>query len=324
MTRSDVCGCGIRYGVADLNRIRARLSGARRDVERRLEQRQRAPEGPAARTAPSRSAEVELERERTLRKQLEARCDELEAALGRADAAREEWERRAGALEQELAGGALTDGRHAEIERTCALLERELAGARLQLEQVRVGRDRARAELEGMGAELRKAQFLLEAERAQAGLHDEEAVGSKRAQRKRRASQSEKRIAELEGELESERELRKDFELALELAQQQEADDRRRLAEAERAPFELRAIANREGAPQQTVVAAETNAGPKLAETRPRPQPAGPGADGWGVPLEAFPVDQPEEEPDAAGKRSRNERSGRRTRFRRGGRTAGR
>jgi fused signal recognition particle receptor len=287
--------------VADLNGIRARLASARKDVERRLEQRQQPPEEPPTRAARPQSAGLEL------------RHAELEAALSRAEAGREEAERRADALERELsAGGGPTEERHAEMEKAYELLDRELAGARLELEQALIGRDRARAELEAMGAELRKAHFQLEAERAQSELRDEDAGGTKKAERKRRASRSEKRIAELEGELDTERELRKDFELALELLQQQDGDGRRKLEEAERAPLELRPAPNGEGAPEPPVVAAE------------RPPGADP-AEGWGVPLEAFPADSPPDEPDGVGKgSSRNDRTGRRAPFRRARRPAGR
>ena len=313
----------MRYRVADLHRIRARLSGARRDAERLLEARQRPLEKPVHPTAPVQSPELD----RTLREKLETERDELEAALDRTDAERAEAERRVAALERELsAGRAPSEERQEEIEATCELLERELAAARLELEQARMGRDRARAELQEMSAELRKAQFLLDAERAGGDLPNEDGGGS-RAERKRGASRREKRIAELEGELETERELRRDFELALELLQQQEADARLRAEEAERLASEPQFTPNGQGAPGTVGSPAETPVGAEPSDAAPEPRlgrPAEAPADGFGVPLEAFPIDEPDEDQEGVGKGSgRDERPSRHVPFRRRRRPAG-
>lgn len=324
----------MRYSVADLHRIRAWLSGARADAEKVLERRRRPLEQPEAPAGGSRPAELELEleleHERTRREQLEKDRDELEAALERTDAGRAEAERRVAALGLEVsAGRAPSEERHAAIQATCELLERELAAARLELEQASVGRDRARAELEAARAELRKVQFLLDAERAGGELGSDDAGGPRRAERKRRASRSEKRIAELEGELETERELRKDFELALELLQQQEADDRRRVEEAQRAAFEPQMIPNGERTPEPKpeTAAAETLASAKPADAPPESQLGSAGeepAEGWGVPLEAFPIDEQEERQGAVGKGSAsNYGTSRHVPFRRRRRPAG-
>ncbi len=296
--------------MADLRRIRARLAGARRDAERLLEGRRHPLEEPTAPARPARTAGLELEHERTLREQLERERDELEKALDRTDAERADAERRVGALERELsAGSAPPEERHAEVEGTLAVLERELATARLELEQARTGRDRARAELEGMAAELRKVKFLLEAERAGGELTSEDAKDTRRAERKRRASRSEKRLAELEGELETERELRKDLEQALELTQRQQAEDVGRVTSDEGRLLEP----DGSNGPGFEQVFAEEPPSKAPQQAKPQPTPAEPSPepperppesapDGWGVPLAAFPEEGSEEDRTGIGK----------------------
>jgi hypothetical protein len=329
--------------MADLHRIRARLSAARRDAARLLERGQRPLEEPAVPARPARFAQLELEHERTLRENLEKERDELEAALDRTDAERAEAERRVGALERELS--ASSGGGQPEVEGTWALLEGELANARLELEQACIGRDRARAELEAMGAELRKVQLLLEAERARGELPSEDTGGTRRAERKRAASRSEKRIAELEGELETERELRKDFERALELAQQQQAEDVGRVASADEAgrlvepdgsngpgPDQVFAEELPSKPPPQDQVFAEELPSKPPPQAKPQPVRAEPSRepperpsevapDGWGVPLEAFPEEGSEEDRTGEGKSpGGGERRGPRSALRRRGR----
>ena len=211
--------CAIRNRVADLNRIRARLSGARSEAEKLLEQRPPPLQQDAGAEGRSRKLELELEHERGRREELAAR---------------------------------------------------------------------------------------------------------------RRQARAEKRIAELEGELQAERELREDLELALELLEKHQADDARKVQDAERAALERLIVPNGKDAPDQAQpqVAGEQLPGAKPASANPEPKPGRSRedpADGWGVPLEAFPITEPGEEPGGVGKGSagageaaRQARSRRRSR--RGGR----
>jgi hypothetical protein len=265
--------------MADQNRIRARLSIARQQVQRRLQQRQQpTPEGYAGLEKQARTAELELEHERRRRKQ-------LEAALADADVRRTESERRDPAVDS---------------ERTRSDLERELAEALRDLEQARGGRDRAQAQLRATEVDLQKSRAALEAALARGRQPNDDAAVNRRSHRKGKQLRAEKRIAALEGELCTERELRKYFELALQVVQQQQAER----AKA-RPALGWGVTANAPAAPEETDRASQEVLDPKPADANRDGEPEPPrerSPDGWGVPLEAFPVDEPEERSAGVGK----------------------
>lgn len=216
-----------------------------------------------------------------------------------------------------------------EIERTRSQLEGRLADAQREREQARAERDRARAELEGTKAELRQSHARLEAGLARGEVQAEDEGGTRRAQRSRRQAGAEKRIAKLENELQAERELREDLQLALELLQKHQADDNREVPDAERAALERPLIPDGKAPGQaQSRVPAKQLPGAKPAGARREPQPGRSRedpVDGWGVPLEAFPVTEPEGEPGGVAKPSAEaEGAGRQPRFRHRLRRAGR
>jgi hypothetical protein len=251
--------------VADRNRIRDRLSVMRQEAEKLLEQRQRSsPEPPLEPAKPTPRAEVEQERSRRL--QLEVELDTVEAQRG--EAARQN-----AALADER---ARLEASRVELEQARLKLEHSLADAELAAEQARVGRDRARAELEATRSELERARAELEAARARGRESSAATAETKGSQRRSKSLRAEKRIAELEGQLETERELRQDLELALESLQGQRADD-------------AAAVAHDHDPP------AETASSPEPVDAKPAAREP----DGWGVPLEAFPVDA-DESGDAA------------------------
>lgn len=191
-----------------------------------------------------------------------------------------------------------------ELEEVRTGLERALAEAQLAAEQARVGRDRAQTELQTTKNELQQARAQLEAARERERPADAaEGAGSRKA----RSRRAEKRIAELEGELETERELRQDFEVALELLQRQQAEDAGVVGN-DRDPAGETSAAQE---PQRATAREPASAGPE-------PTDGDPG--GWGVPLEAFPVDPepPEHADQGLGPRGR---LGRRSRSRPGGRS---
>jgi chromosome segregation ATPase len=284
--------------VADLNHIRDRLAGIRHEAEKQREKwRQPVPERNSTRPHPSQpSLSAEAERERRRRLQIEAELDVVEAQ--RREVARQnavladECERLQASSEERLR------------------LERALAEADLTAEQAQVALDRARAELEATKAELVQTRAELEAAR-----HEREssaaAADTKGSQRKHAKLRAEKRIAALEGELESERELRRDLEHALQLLQDQRREDAGAASQGhdddrtkETTPGETSFA---QPAPTQTAPA------PTAPAREPGPVTPGPEPDGWGVPLEAFPVDA-EPPPDAPKNSGRGARPGRRLR----------
>jgi DNA repair exonuclease SbcCD ATPase subunit len=278
----------MRYGVADVNRIRDGLSVIRQEAQKLREQRQQrsgeqrpAPPGPSSRPPWVREPD-----------------HRMQPVVARDQQA-------AGPVDQLATERAALEASRAEFEQARLKLEQTLAEAELSADQARVSRDRAWAELEAAKAELQQANNDLEAARAaERATPDADTTKSARRGKKLRA---EKRIAELEGELETERELRQDFELAFELLQRQQAEDGGAATAANDHPNQVAPPPEPEDE--------------QLAEPEPGDAtPVEPAPDGWGVPLDAFPVDA--EDSEGAGKGSgAGARAGRRPRLRPGRRS---
>jgi hypothetical protein len=270
-------GCGIRRGVADLNRIRARLPGARSEAGEPPE---------AGHGAPLQLADAP---------------DDLGGGRADMDVPPDDGS------PSDSAGGskrAQRRRRHAAAEKRIAELEAALQAERqlredvqfaLELLQLQQAEDARMAQEAAAGALELRERLVADARRVDEAERSLTVLEQQRAEATRRAEEAERALELLQQRQADDARRAEEAESALEQLRRQQAEEVRTAAEAERAAPE------REIEPE---VPAEPLPDAEPAGPTPEPQPSRPQDDpahGWGVPLEAFPITEREGEPGGGG-----------------------